>query len=405
MRLDEHGRWVSDDGAYVWDEAAQTWQPSSAAPPAGSSASARFGNHPGGPAFGAGPAGEPGSGRVGSEVGAQGGSFGGRPGAAGSSPGAGPGAGPGAVEAAPAPPSWGGALTDPPRTMGGVVATPSEPDARGLAPYGPTGQRGRWGEPAADVIAPHGPSERGDLTGPARRAGAADPVDPVAASAGPAAAQTTWGDGDSTGEIRRVGGLAATYAPSAGGAADGTSRWDDDPDDEPGPYAGSFDEHDSGWAPSGPISRRGATARRESTARRGATARRDEAGGLPARVTAFVQHVRDRPPLLIGAAVVLVCLGLGVIGFLALGGGGSDSGTAAGPAAAEKGRYSPEVRQAYLSSCLDVSNGNEGYCTCTLEKLEAGYTQEEYQRFSDNVQSESSQRIVREIYAACRDKR
>ncbi|WP_462185730.1 MULTISPECIES: hypothetical protein [unclassified Frankia] len=389
MRLDEHGRWVSDDGAYVWDEAAQTWQPSSAAPPAGPSALARFGNHPGGPAFGAGPVGEPGSGRAGSDVGAQGGSFGGRPGAAGSSP----DSGPSAVEAAPAPPSWGGALTDSPRPLSGPVATPSAPDTQGLAPYGPTGQRGRWGEPAADVIAPRGPSEWGDLTGPARRAGAADPVDPVAAPAAPAAAQTTWGDGGSTGEIRRVGGMAATYAPSTGGAADGTPRWDGDPDGGPEPYAGSFDEHDSGWAPSGP------------TSRRGATARRAEAGGLPARVTALVQHVRDRPPLLIGAAVVLVCLGLGVIGFLALGGGGSGSGTAAGPAAVGKGRYSPEVRRAYLSSCLDVSNGNEGYCTCTLEKLEADYTQEEYQRFSDNVQSESSERIVREIYAACRDKR
>ncbi|MCM3923229.1 hypothetical protein ND748_16365, partial [Frankia sp. AiPs1] len=37
MRLDEHGRWVSDDGAYLWDEAAQTWQPSSAVPPTSSS--------------------------------------------------------------------------------------------------------------------------------------------------------------------------------------------------------------------------------------------------------------------------------------------------------------------------------------------------------------------------------
>lgn len=70
-----------------------------------------------------------------------------------------------------------------------------------------------------------------------------------------------------------------------------------------------------------------------------------------------------------------------------------------------RGHYDPSVRDAYLSSCLDVSNNNDGYCTCTLDKLEATYTQDQYQQFSANVQSDSSQRIVREIYAACRDKR
>ncbi|WP_165818706.1 serine/threonine-protein kinase [Frankia canadensis] len=70
-----------------------------------------------------------------------------------------------------------------------------------------------------------------------------------------------------------------------------------------------------------------------------------------------------------------------------------------------RGHYDASVRDAYLSSCLDVSNNNDGYCTCTLDKLEATYTQEQYQQLSANVQSDSSQRIVREIYAACRDKR
>src|SRR5215468_9780296 len=32
MRLDEHGRWVSDDGAYIWDEPAQVWQPVASLP-------------------------------------------------------------------------------------------------------------------------------------------------------------------------------------------------------------------------------------------------------------------------------------------------------------------------------------------------------------------------------------
>ncbi|MCM3926123.1 hypothetical protein ND748_31200, partial [Frankia sp. AiPs1] len=136
-----------------------------------------------------------------------------------------------------------------------------------------------------------------------------------------------------------------------------------------------------------------------------AVGRAAAAGGLAGRVGGFLRQARERPPLLIAAIVVLVCVGLGVAGFLAFGGGGSDGGSAVGAAAAGKGHYTKTVREAYLSSCLDVSNGNEGYCTCTLDKLEATYTEEEYKRFNASVQSESSRRIVREMYAACRDKR
>jgi hypothetical protein len=202
------------------------------------------------------------------------------------------------------------------------------------------------------------------------------------------------GDGESTGEIRRATGPMGAGAPPARVA--GVAHWDDDLDDEmDGDAAPGLDDEDDdgpvepGWAPSG-----GRVPERGS---------RPAAGG--GGFGGLLRGVRDRPPVLIGAIVVLVCVGLGIAGFLALGGGGSDGGSPSGASAAGRGVYDKSVRDAYLSSCLDVSNGNEGYCTCTLDKLEATYTQEEYQRFSANVQSASSQRIVREIYAACRDKR
>ncbi|MCM3885182.1 hypothetical protein, partial [Frankia sp. R82] len=202
---------------------------------------------------------------------------------------------------------------------------------------------------------------------------------------------------DQTGEIRRPGSTAmhtgATPLRSAG-----VAHWDDELDDEfdPAPHGQDDTGGRSGWAPS-----RGRLDPRAPQVTRGGAA----ATGLPARVSAAVREARRRPVVLIVATVVLVFLGLGAVGYLALSGGDSAGGPSTGATAAGHGQYDKDVRNAYLGSCLDVSNGNESYCTCTLDKLEATYTQEEYRRFSASVQSESSQRIVREIYAACRDKR
>ncbi|WP_261561463.1 hypothetical protein [Frankia tisae] len=468
MRLDEHGRWVSDDGAYLWDEAAQTWQPSSAMPAAssdGDTARAQTADtadavSPGGEArtgglsraATAGPAAHPGPGG-GSEPDGQPGGGGGaaaparsaafgppavvrheiRPGT--SRPG-------GSVAADPPagvdPPAVRGLIGDAGPAGGAGPAVGANPAGRlgtggggdpaagagaatgELASYGGTGQFGRWasagtapGADARDQSAPlrgtaptmatgvtlagtGGAGTGGAGTGGAGTGGAG--------TAGPAGAVPGGQDDvDSTGEIRRVSATAGGSAPPARAA--GVADWEDDFDDGSDRYdepsrgrwpslgRGLGDGPESGWAPSGP---RGSASAVDGPAR---------VGGTAGRVGGLLRQARERPPLLIAAIVVLVCVGLGVAGFLALGGGGSDGGSAVGAAAAGKGHYAKAVREAYLGSCLDVSNGNEGYCTCTLDKLEATYTEEEYKRFSASVQSESSRRIVREMYAACRDKR
>ncbi|ABW16107.1 serine/threonine protein kinase [Parafrankia sp. EAN1pec] len=65
--------------------------------------------------------------------------------------------------------------------------------------------------------------------------------------------------------------------------------------------------------------------------------------------------------------------------------------------------YDETIRSNYLDACLGVSDGNQPYCTCTLEKLEANYTQEEYLQYNANVDSPESQQVTRTIYNACRD--
>ncbi|ONH59464.1 hypothetical protein CcI49_15880 [Frankia sp. CcI49] len=119
--------------------------------------------------------------------------------------------------------------------------------------------------------------------------------------------------------------------------------------------------------------------------------------GLTGRITAMLR----RPTAIAIATAVVLVVALGVAGFVVLGGGDDKSTTATGSAVPE-GRYDTTVRQTYIDACLGVSNGNERYCTCTLEKLEDKYSQEQYLAFSRDVESEDSQRIVREVYTACR---
>ncbi|MBE3203004.1 hypothetical protein [Parafrankia sp. CH37] len=119
--------------------------------------------------------------------------------------------------------------------------------------------------------------------------------------------------------------------------------------------------------------------------------------GLTGRIAAMLR----RPTAIAIATAVVLVVALGVAGFVVLGGGDDKSTTATGSAVPE-GRYDATVRQTYIDACLGVSNGNERYCTCTLQKLEDKYSQEQYLAFSRDVESEDSQRIVREVYTACR---
>jgi hypothetical protein len=103
-------------------------------------------------------------------------------------------------------------------------------------------------------------------------------------------------------------------------------------------------------------------------------------------------------PVLAGAALVVVLL-LGFVTFLAVG-GGDDSNQS--PTVTASGRYDPQLRRLFMEECLRSSQGNTAYCTCSLEKLEATYTQAEYIRFNDNVNDAESKRAIREVYQSCR---
>ena len=50
------------------------------------------------------------------------------------------------------------------------------------------------------------------------------------------------------------------------------------------------------------------------------------------------------------------------------------------------GRYSPEVRSAYLEGCMQ--EGNRAFCECTLVELEKTFTEEEFINFSLGAASE-----------------
>ncbi|WP_163547523.1 hypothetical protein [Candidatus Frankia nodulisporulans] len=468
MRLDEHGRWVSDDGAYVWDEAAQTWQSVSTAPPVGPAVAPSWS----GTSAPSAPSAHSGAPTAGGSAGAPGAASGTDTSRAGVS-----GSGPVEATATGALPAYGSAtqfgrwsltgehaltteqpqtggqprpgdqtrMGEQPRTAGpmapgglaaagglattGGLGMPTGPGAPGGlgASGGPAGS-GRGTDAAGGPGASAGPGAVGGLgaTGTPGTAGASgttgglSPTGGLGVAGGPlgdigSTGPVGWGgnrpagpwnaDSEQTGEIRRVGG-AATHTGATPLRAAGVAHWDDELDDDLDddshlPPGRDEEEGRSGWAPS-----RGRADGRvpggTPPARPGAVG---PDAGIGGRLSALTRQARQRPIVLIVATVALVCLGLALVGYLALGGGDSGTGQTAGATTSGHAQYDKDVRNAYLGSCLDVSNGNESYCTCTLDKLEATYTQEEYRRFSASVQSESSQRIVREIYAACRDKR
>ena len=49
----------------------------------------------------------------------------------------------------------------------------------------------------------------------------------------------------------------------------------------------------------------------------------------------------------------------------------------------DDGRYSPEVRSAYLEGCMQ--DGNQAFCECTLVELEKEFTEEEFINLSLGV--------------------
>jgi hypothetical protein len=110
-----------------------------------------------------------------------------------------------------------------------------------------------------------------------------------------------------------------------------------------------------------------------------------------------------RRRILIAAVMAVLLVGVGLAVVLLRGSDGD--GAPAETTAARGGRYNAAVRTNYMRDCLAESNGNQSYCNCTLQKLEAGYSQEEYLRFNADVRSDRSQQIIREIFTACRNLR
>jgi hypothetical protein len=69
---------------------------------------------------------------------------------------------------------------------------------------------------------------------------------------------------------------------------------------------------------------------------------------------------------------------------------GDDDGTG--------GRYSDEIRNAYLEGC--TGSQNEAFCECTLSELEKRFTQEEFIAFAIEASEEPPDEFV-DITLAC----
>ncbi|WP_131748427.1 hypothetical protein [Frankia sp. Cppng1_Ct_nod] len=398
MRIDEHGRWVSDDGAYVWDEAAQTWQPSAPVTHATGSAASGAGTGTGTGSVYTGAAGEftvesfpqdtsgwrvsddsPVAGMTWSQpvhTGVQGVSW---PGADAASPG-----GYGEDD------RWtpvnddgrtGVAWTDPAALAPLDSSWPAAPGFEQTAPV--PGQATEWG------------TERtfGDI--------AVGGVD----SAGFAVAGRDGAGGDA-GRLRGPGDEVIPRFPARSGedgaAGSGSHRY------------GQESATDAGAEESSPRMRALSGARMQGRRRpadppasRTGSAKKDRGrpvDGIRRAVRGRSLAALPRSVLVGAAAVAMLLLGLGV--FLATGGGGTGAAAGSSPnvtagAQAKSARYEQQVRTAYLDECMQVSGGLRDYCTCTLEKLEADYTQAEYMAFSKDVGSPESTRVVREISDQC----
>jgi hypothetical protein len=301
----------------------------------------------------------------------------------------------------------------------GTGAYPA-PDAAGGPPYGDHVYGGAaYGGPAYGGPAYGGPA----YGGPAYGGGAAQAPDAGWLQDGGAGGVGSAGVGGvGVGGGGAVGGAAPAGYPAPGAYSDGDS-WTDDGGADAGVAAPSA----TGPVPvDGRSRRRSRRAGRWPLARTPASGRVDvddgrfdgddgvaDDGAVDGRIDGDdLYGSRGRfgrlgslpRPVLAGLSLaVLALLVLGA--FLVLGGGDDDGGggTAAPAATSTRGaRYDDKVRRVFLEECVRVSEGAAAYCTCTLEKLEAGYSQGEYLEFSDNVGDAKSQQIIRKISESCR---
>lgn len=136
----------------------------------------------------------------------------------------------------------------------------------------------------------------------------------------------------------------------------------------------------------------------------------DEPGGRGSAAGALLGKVRaSRGRMLAAGAAVLVVVVVAVVLVLKTTGANSSSGggttTAGGTAAATGRQYDASIRKVYLDQCVAQSNGAQAYCNCTLQKLEAGYSQEDFLRINADPTSATGQRVVKEIRDACKSLR
>ncbi|OHV49710.1 hypothetical protein [Pseudofrankia sp. BMG5.36] len=105
--------------------------------------------------------------------------------------------------------------------------------------------------------------------------------------------------------------------------------------------------------------------------------------------------------LVFGAAALVVVL-VAVILLLKVTGGGDSSPKGDSGTSTTAGRkYDDSVRKTYLDTCVGGNNGMTNYCNCTLDKLEAGYSQDDFLRLNADVQSAAAQRVIKDIRQAC----
>ncbi|WP_250292523.1 hypothetical protein [Frankia sp. CiP1_Cm_nod1] len=415
MRIDEHGRWVSDDGSYVWDEVAQTWQPSAAYTTESTTTGSAAGSG------GAGVTGGAGAGAGGYTAAATTGEF--APGylaldTSGWSVLDGT-LSPDAARSGPAPGPDGGS-----RSPQAAVDTPRPSGPEGWPPQDGISSRD------ADILANTGGM---DITavatgGPAWESYPLRAGDPGTGPATAADAPTAFGAvGTSTfstvvapsaGEITSAGasarGLSEPFGvvdvialgPSQGGGPPGADTAATILGSPPRASTGAHRQHRKRRAGgrlaalrpgAGGDSTTPGTNRATSGASRSLTRRLSSVAALPRQV------------LIAAAVVVLLLIGLG--GYLALGGSDGDAvadtpvntveGAPPGTVPARPARYSESLRADYLRECVQISHGLQAYCACTLERLEANYPQDQYEQFNKNVNSPETTRIVQEISDQC----
>jgi hypothetical protein len=424
MRLDEYGRWVSDDGAYIWDETAQVWQPATVSvplppPPATlgpdndipgptggqpdwlTAPDSSVGNSWPDPTWGA-------TGEMCLPQAAQHAS-----------------ADPASTWSQSADPLDSGAypLDADPLGTGSWPVQPSDPAASGgySEPLG-TGPldpgTGSWQVQPADPLTDTGASWSAghDLSANAlwqspdsaaasgwsaaaavsTEAGLAEAVSPSTGATSTWDAGTTTGTGEFSPVDGSAGATPTGYEPTPGYASTSayrTGEWSLAPD--------SADEDGDAEFP--------AAAPSMSPRRGGGLGRRppqdddididiDEDFDEPRRGW-FATLARSRGALLcLGLVAVML---LGFLTFVLI--GGDDSSQQAAPGA-DSGRYDAEFRQSYLDTCIQASNNAAAadFCSCTLAKFEADYTQDEFVRLSSDSDGTESLQAVREVTESCR---